>query len=343
MRVLVTGGAGYIGSHTVLALAAAGHSPVIADNFSNSSPAIVNRLSALSGISIDIHEADLVNEEATDALFSGNNFDAVIHCAGLKAVGESVRAPLHYYRNNLDTTLSLLTAIKKHNVNRIVFSSSATVYGATHKSPFSEDLWPLESSNPYGQTKVMIERIIMDVAASIPTLKVAILRYFNPVGAHESGEIGEDPRGIPNNLMPYIAQVAVGRLSELTVHGGDYETADGTGERDYIHVLDLAEGHVSALDHLDFMDDRVRAFNLGTGHPTSVLSLIRAFEQVSGRAVPYSVGPRRPGDLATAYANPARAHIELGWKASRSILEMCSDTWRWQLSNPNGLSSPIGE
>lgn len=330
MRVLVTGGAGYIGSHTVLALVEAGHSAVIADDFSTSNESVLMRLEKLAGVPIECHRVDLSDYEATDTLFRSGVFDAAIHCAGFKAVGESVASPTRYYRNNLDTTLSVVSAMEKYGVDRLVFSSSATVYGAGHSAPFSEDLWPLESSNPYGQTKVMIERILTDVAAAHEGWKVALLRYFNPVGAHASGLIGEDPRGVPNNLMPFVAQVAVGSQGRLTVHGGDYETSDGTGERDYIHVLDLAAGHVAALEHLEVMADRSRAFNLGTGNATSVLSLVEAFERASGQKVPYTVGPRREGDLAVAYADPSRAQLELGWSAIRSVEDMCQSTWKWQ-------------
>lgn len=330
-----------MGSHTVLALVEAGHTPVIADNFSNSSRGVLERLELVAGVPIECHEAELTDVEATERLFRVEPIDAVIHCAGLKAVGESVSAPLEYYRNNLVSTLTVADVMARHGVRRLVFSSSATVYGASHASPLGEDSWPLESSNPYGQTKVIIERMLTDIAAAHVGWKVALLRYFNPVGAHSSGLIGEDPRGIPNNLMPFIAQVAVGRRDRLTVHGDDYETIDGTGERDYIHVVDLAAGHVAALDHLDAMTTDVRAFNLGTGASTSVLQLVRAYERASGRTVPYTVGPRRDGDLAVAYADPSRARAELGWMATRSIDEMCADSWRWQQNNPSGMSSRL--
>jgi len=342
MRVLVTGGAGYVGSHTTLALLAAGHDAVVADNFSNSKRSVVDRLTLLSLTEVQCVEVDLRSEIDTDRLFEDHRFDAVIHCAGLKSVGESTSAPVEYYKNNLYSTLSVVGAMQKYDVSRLVFSSSATVYGRGSTAPFREDDRPLDSSNPYGQTKVMIERILSDVAWSSPRWRVALLRYFNPVGAHESGLIGEDPRGVPNNLMPYVAQVAVGRRPYLTVHGDDYETADGTGERDYIHIMDLAAGHVAALDHLDHMSSNVRAFNLGTGRPTSVLELVRTFERTSGKQIPVSVGPRRDGDLAVAYADPTRAQSELGWHASRSVVEMCEDTWRWQSGNPMGLADSAG-
>lgn len=330
MKVLVTGGAGYIGSHVILALMEAGYQASIADNFSNSKPSVVHRLAELCGSEIPCYEVDLTSQAATDQVFAHGGFDAVVHCAGYKAVAESAARPIEYYRNNLDSTLAIVEAMREHNVQRMVFSSSATVYGSGLVPPFREDHGPLESTNPYGQTKVMIERILGDVARASDGWRVALLRYFNPVGAHESGLIGEDPRDVPNNLMPYIAQVAVGGLPRLTIHGDDYDTPDGTGERDYVHVLDLAAGHVAALAHLDTMDTPVRAFNLGTGTATSVRQLVNAFENASGRRIPIRVGPRRPGDLATAYASPSRAEQELGWKAMRSVQQMCEDSWRWQ-------------
>ena len=341
MRVLITGGAGYVGSHTTLALLAAGHEVVIADNFVNSHRAIVARLIRLSGRDIPCIEVDLTSEVATERVFETQSFDAVIHCAGLKSVGESVLAPIEYYRNNLGSALSVVAAMQKHGVSRLVFSSSATVYGHGATPPFAEGHHRLESTNPYGQSKVMIERILADVALSSAGWKIALLRYFNPVGAHRSGMIGEDPQGIPNNLMPYVAQVAVGRLPHLTVHGNDYETADGTGERDYIHIMDLAAGHVAALESLERMAYPVRAFNLGTGKPTSVLDLVHAFERASGRQIPLLFGPRRPGDLAIAYADSTRANVELGWRAIRSVDEMCADTWRWQSTNPIGIADAM--
>ncbi len=337
MRVLVTGGAGYIGSHTVLALVAAGHDVVVADNYSNAKPSVIPRLEALAGRSIPVHEIDLTDAAATDALFAAEPVDAVIHFAGSKAVGESVAKPAMYYRNNIDSTLSVVEAMLKHGVSKFVFSSSATVYGEKAPVPYHEGWKYLESTNPYGQTKVMIERILSDVAAVNDGWKVALLRYFNPAGAHASGTIGEDPQGIPNNLMPYLSQVAVGRREKLVVHGDDYDTADGTGERDFIHVVDLADGHVAALEHLDAMTEPARAFNLGTGTGTSVLQLLHAFERAVGRELPYEIGPRRPGDLATTYADPSRAQAELGWTAKLTIDDMCVDTWRWQSANPEGF------
>jgi UDP-glucose 4-epimerase len=337
MRVLVTGGAGYIGSHTVLSLVEAGHDPVIVDSFVNAKPTVVPRLERLAGRQIPAHHLDLTDAAATAELFAAGGFDAVIHFAALKAVGESVARPLAYYRNNLDATFSLLEAMAANDVRRFVFSSSATVYGEKAPVPYQEDYEPLVAASPYGQTKVMIERVLADVAAAQGGWKVALLRYFNPVGAHPSGEIGEDPQGIPNNLMPFLAQVAVGRRDHLTVFGADYPTADGTCERDYIHVTDLAAGHVAALDHLDAMATDVRAFNLGTGSGTSVLELLHAFERAVGHELPYKVGPRRAGDLPAFWADPARARTELGWDATRTIDDMCADTWRWQLANPQGF------
>jgi len=337
MRVLVTGGAGYIGSHTVLELLAEGHDVTIVDSFANSSPKVIARLEKLANKTIKVHQFDLSDYDRTLELFQSEPFDAVIHFAGLKAVGESVAKPDLYYRNNIDSTLAVINAMLKTGVKNIIFSSSATVYGEHTPIPFKEDTeYHLEAINPYGQTKVMIERILSDVAKANPGWKVALLRYFNPVGAHISGEIGEDPRDIPNNLMPYIAQVAAGRREELTVHGNDYDTADGTGERDYLHVVDLAEGHVAALDHLATQQQPVRSYNLGTGKATSVLELLRAFERASGKPLPHRIGPRRPGDLATAYADASRAAAELGWRAKKTIDDMCVDTWRWQQANPLG-------
>lgn len=335
MRVLVAGGAGYIGSHTVVKLVEAGHDVVIADDFSNSKPAVRERIEAIVGRSLELHRIDLCDERATDALFGGASIDAVIHFAGRKAVGESVEQPLDYYRNNLGSTFSLLAAMHRHGVRVIVFSSSATVYGADPTLPMTEDL-PTSAINPYGWTKVMIERVLVDVAAADPSLRVALLRYFNPVGAHESGTIGEDPAGVPNNLMPFIAQVAVGRRERLRIFGGDYDTVDGTGVRDFIHVDDLAAGHVAALERLATTDEPVSVWNLGTGQGTSVLELLHAFERAVGRDLPYEVVERRAGDLAASYADVGKVQRELGWRTTRTIDDMCVDTWRWQRQNPEG-------
>ncbi|GGM28295.1 UDP-glucose 4-epimerase GalE [Promicromonospora citrea] len=337
MRVLVSGGAGYIGSHTVLALVAAGHDVLVVDDFSNSKPTVQGRLEGLAGRPIPFHAFDLTDVDKTERLFAHEQIDAVVHFAGFKAVGESVDRPLAYYRNNLDSTFALAEAMTRHGVRKLVFSSSATVYGEKAPVPYREDYEHLSSSSPYGQTKVMIERVLSDVARISEGWKVALLRYFNPVGAHESGEIGEDPQGVPNNLMPFIAQVAVGRRERLTVFGDDYPTADGTCERDYLHVTDLAAGHVAALEHLDDMAEPARAFNLGTGTGTSVLQLLKAFERAVGRELPYEVGPRRAGDLPAFWADPTRANTELGWHATRTIDDMCVDTWRWQSRNPDGF------
>jgi UDP-glucose 4-epimerase len=335
MRILVSGGAGYIGSHTTLQLLAAGHDAVVVDDFSRSKRSVIPRLEALAGTPIEWHVVDLTDREATDALVAAGSFDAVIHFAGLKAVGESVEKPLDYYRVNLGSTLSLLAAMGRHGVRRIVFSSSATVYGEHAPVPMKEE-FPTSANNPYGWTKVMQEQVLRDAAVADPSLRVALLRYFNPVGAHPSGTIGEDPSGIPNNLMPLIAQVAVGRREKLMIYGDDYPTPDGTGRRDYLHVEDLAAGHVAALDRIAGSDAPVSTWNLGTGTPTSVQEMIDAFSRACGHALPTEVAPRRPGDVAESYADPARARAELGWTATRTIDEMCADTWRWQSNNPDG-------
>lgn len=335
MRVLVSGGAGYIGSHTVVQLVAAGHQVVIVDNFTNAKPAVVNRLEAITGEHLPVHGFDLRDVDKTEQLFTQERIDAVIHFAGYKAVGESVEKPLEYYENNLGTTFSLVRAMQRHHVDKLVFSSSATVYGPDAPVPMSEDL-PTSATNPYGWTKVMIEQILRDVAVAQPDWRIAVLRYFNPVGAHESGTIGEDPSDIPNNLMPYLAQVAIGRRDRLRVFGDDYDTPDGTGVRDYIHVEDLAAGHLAALNKLARTDEPVSTWNLGTGHGTSVLELLRAFGHAVGHELPYEVVGRRPGDIATSYADPSRARAELGWRATRSVEQMCADSWRWVSQNPNG-------
>ncbi len=335
MRVLVTGGAGYIGSHTTVQLLEAGHEVVVADNFSNSKHSVLPRIEALAGSSLTLHEVDLTDRAAVDQLFAAESIDAVIHFAGSKAVGESVAKPVLYYRNNVGSTLALVEAMANHGVYQLVFSSSATVYGPKAPVPMTEDL-PTSATNPYGWTKVMIEQILQDLAVTDPQWRIALLRYFNPVGAHSSGQLGEDPSDIPNNLMPFIAQTAVGRRDKLSVFGGDYDTPDGTGVRDYIHVEDLAAGHLAALEWIGEHDRAVSTWNLGTGHGTSVLELVAAFAAASGREIPYAVGPRRPGDIAASYADPSRAHEELGWSATRTVEDMCADTWRWQQGNPHG-------
>ncbi|WP_347354650.1 UDP-glucose 4-epimerase GalE [Intrasporangium sp.] len=335
MRVLVSGGAGYIGSHTVVQLVAAGHEVVIVDNFANSKPSVVNRLEALTGEHLPVHAFDLRDHDKTELLFANEHIDAVIHFAGLKAVGESVELPLEYYENNLGTTFSLVRAMQRHGVDKLVFSSSATVYGLDQEAA-TEDR-PTSATNPYGWTKVMQEQILRDVAVANPAMRFALLRYFNPVGAHVSGTIGEDPQGIPNNLVPYIAQVAVGRREYLSVYGDDYPTRDGTGERDYIHVEDLAAGHLAALTRLGTMDEPVGVWNLGTGRSTSVLEMLHAFERAVGHELPHRVVGRRAGDVAVSYADPHKANAELGWATTRSVDDMCVDTWRWQQANPNGF------
>ena len=338
MRVLVTGGCGYIGSHTVLQLLGAGHEVVVVDDFSNASPAVVPRLEELAGRSVPVHHFSLEDRAATAALFAAERLDAAIHFAGFKAVGESVAKPIDYYRNNIASTLSLVEAMAAHDVRTLVFSSSATVYGATGTPPMTEDL-PTSATNPYGWTKVMIEQILRDVAAADDRWRIALLRYFNPVGAHPSGRIGEDPSGVPNNLLPYIAQVAVGRLERLSVFGDDYDTPDGTGVRDYIHVDDLAAGHVAALDTISRLGRPVSTWNLGTGQGTSVLQLLAAFERACGRELPHQIVPRRPGDVAASFADPALAERELGWRATRTLDDICASAWRWQSANPNGYAS----
>ncbi len=341
MRVLTTGGAGYIGSHTVLALIEAGHEPVIFDNFDNSSPEAVRRVAELAGRDIELIEGDLLDADAVDRVLSVGNFDAVIHFAGLKAVGESTAQPLRYYRTNVVGTLNLLDAMQANGVCQLVFSSSATVYGTSGASRCAEDL-PLGTTNPYGTTKLQIEQILDDLAASDPSWHVAKLRYFNPVGAHASGRIGEDPRDIPNNLMPYVSQVAVGRRDHLSVYGGDYPTPDGTGVRDFIHVVDLAAGHVAALEALPEFPG-ARAWNLGTGEGNSVLEVVRAFERASGKSIPFEIVDRRPGDVAELVADPSRARVELHWKAERGLEDVARDSWNWQRNNPFGYENSDGD
>ena len=335
MRIMVTGGAGYIGSHTTLQLIAAGHEVAVVDDFRRSKRSVIPRLESLAGRTIEVHALDLTDAAGVDALVAGGSFDAVVHFAGLKAVGESVDEPLMYYANNLGATFSLLAAMSRHGVRKVVFSSSATVYGEHAPVPMREDL-PTSANNPYGWTKVMQEQVLRDVAATDERWRVALLRYFNPVGAHASGTIGEDPAGFPNNLMPILAQVAVGRRDKLLVYGDDYPTPDGTGRRDYLHVEDLAAGHVAALEKLDATDDAVSTWNLGTGRPTSVKEMLEAFSRACGHDLPFEIAPRRAGDIAESYADPAKAHAELGWTAERTIDEMCVDSWRWASQNPDG-------
>jgi UDP-glucose 4-epimerase len=338
MNVLVTGGAGFIGSHTVVELLTRGFGVTVVDNFSNSKPEALRRVAEIAGRAPAFFEADLTDEKKTDEVFASAKFDAVIHFAGLKAVGESVSQPLRYYGNNLESTLVLLRSMKKHGVKNIVFSSSATVYGVPKSVPITED-FPLSATNPYGQTKLMIENMLRDIHHAEPEMGIALLRYFNPIGAHKSGRIGEDPNGIPNNLMPYISQVAIGKLQKLRVFGNDYPTRDGTGVRDYIHVVDLAIGHVAALNRLAAHPGELVTVNLGTGNGYSVLEMVKAFEEASGRPVPYEIVARRPGDVAECYADPSRALSLLGWKAERGLKEMCEDAWRWQSGNPDGYGA----
>jgi UDP-glucose 4-epimerase len=335
MRLLVTGGAGYIGSHTVLVLLEAGHDIVVVDNLGNSKLESLQRVEEITGKKVEFHQVDVLDAMALDRVFAAGPVDAVIHFAGLKAVGESVTQPTRYYHNNVTGTLILVETMQRHEVKTLVFSSSATVYGDPHTVPITED-FPLAATNPYGRSKLMVEEVLRDLVVADPAWRIAILRYFNPVGAHESGRIGEDPNGIPNNLVPYIAQVAVGRLEALPVYGNDYPTPDGTGVRDYIHVMDLARGHERALAKLA-NGGGVFTWNLGTGRGYSVLEMVSAFERASGRKVPYKIMPRRPGDIAVCYADPARARAELGWSAMRGLDEMCVDTWRWQSQNPGGF------
>ena len=335
--ILLTGATGYIASHTWLELLAAGHDVVGLDDFSNSSPEVLNRLEELSGKAPVFERASVCDAAALDAVFERRRIDAVVHFAAFKAVGESTQQPLRYYANNIGGLLTLCDAMKAHGVNRIVFSSSATVYGKPATLPIREDA-ATGATNPYGETKLIGEKILLDMTAADPSWQTGILRYFNPVGAHASGRIGEDPRGIPNNLMPYVAQVAVGRRARLSVFGDDYDTPDGTGVRDYIHVVDLAQGHVKALDRLLGSPGSLLV-NLGTGTGYSVLELIKAYEKASGRAVPYDIVARRPGDIDSCYADPAKALADIGWKATRGLDAMCEDSWRWQSMNPGGFDA----
>ncbi len=334
MNILVTGGAGYIGSHTVILLIEAGYTVVIFDNFSNASKVSIQRVEQIVGQPIDLIEGDIRNADDLQKVFDSYQIDAVIHFAGLKAVGESVEKPLKYYDNNVNGTLVLCEVMAKNGCKSIIFSSSATVYGNPHTTPIKED-FPLFATNPYGRSKLFIEEILKDLYISDSEWKVVLLRYFNPVGAHPSGSIGEDPSGTPNNLMPFITQTAVGKREYLSIFGDDYDTHDGTGVRDYIHVMDLAEGHVKALNKISSFTE-VMSINLGTGNGYSVLDMVKAFEKASSKEVPYQIGPRRAGDIAKCFADPSLAKEILGWEAKRGLTQMCEDSWRWQKQNPEG-------
>lgn len=335
MAILVTGGAGYIGSHTCIELLNAGYEVVVVDNLSNSCMESVKRVEEITGKKVTFYEEDILNRAGLEKIFEKESIDSVVHFAGLKAVGESVRKPLEYYQNNIAGTLVLCEVMREHGVKNIVFSSSATVYGDPAEIPITENCPKGTCTNPYGWTKSMLEQILTDLHTADAEWNVVLLRYFNPIGAHKSGKIGEDPKGIPNNLMPYVMQVAVGKLERLGVFGNDYDTPDGTGVRDYIHVVDLAAGHVKAVEKLKEKAG-VSVYNLGTGHGYSVLQIVAAAEKACGHSIPYEIQPRREGDIATCYADPAKAEKELGWKAVRDLEEMCEDSWRWQQQNPNG-------
>ena len=337
MAILITGGVGYIGSHTALELLKEGYEVVIYDNLCNSSRESIRRVEELTGKTIRFYEGDVLDAASLEKLFAAEEVEAVIHCAALKAVGESVQKPLVYYQNNITGTLTLLGVMEKMGVKNIVFSSSATVYGSPEVMPITEDCPKGQCTNPYGWTKSMMEQIMTDLQKAHPEWNVILLRYFNPVGAHESGRIGEDPKGIPNNLMPYISQVAVGKLEKLGVFGNDYHTPDGTGVRDYIHVVDLADGHVKAIKYI-FTNPGLDIINLGTGTGYSVLDMVKAFSKACGKEIPYEIKPRRAGDIDMCYADPTKAARVLGWKAKRGLDEMCRDTWRWQSQNPNGYN-----
>lgn len=338
MSILVTGGAGYIGSHTCIELLEAGHEVVVVDNLCNSSEESLKRVEKITGKKVKFYQEDLLNKEGIEKIFKQEKIDSVIHFAGLKAVGESVSKPLEYYHNNITGTLILCEVMREHNVKNIVFSSSATVYGSPKTVPIKED-FPLSVTNPYGRTKLMLEEILQDFVVADPEWNVILLRYFNPIGAHESGLIGENPKGIPNNLVPYITQVAVNKLECVGVFGDDYDTPDGTGVRDYIHVVDLAVGHVKAIEKLKKTKGGVVIYNLGTGNGYSVLDIIKSFEKASGKKIKYEIKPRRPGDIATCYADVTKAKDELGWEAKYDIARMCEDSWRWQSNNPNGYEA----
>lgn len=337
-NILITGGAGYIGSHTAVELLNSGYEVIVYDNLCNSSKESLKRVEELTGKTVKFYEGDVRDAKALEDMFNKESIDAVIHCAALKAVGESVQKPLLYYQNNITGTLTLMDVMSRVNVKNIVFSSSATVYGNPETMPITEDCPKGQCTNPYGWTKSMMEQIMSDVQKADPEWNVILLRYFNPVGAHESGRIGEDPKGIPNNLMPYISQVAVGKLEKLGVFGDDYDTPDGTGVRDYIHVVDLAVGHVKAVDYLA-KNPGLDVINLGTGVGYSVLDMVKAFSKACGKDLPYEIKPRRAGDIAMCYADPAKAEKVLGWKATRGLDEMCADSWRWQSQNPNGYEA----
>ena len=337
MSILVTGGTGYIGSHTAVELINAGYDVVIVDNLVNSKASSLLRIEEITGVRPIFYEIDMLDADALHSVFRENKIDAVIHFAGLKAVGESVRMPIEYYSNNINSTLTLLNVMRKYNVKNIIFSSSATVYGAPDEVPIKETAVVGRCTNPYGWTKYMNEVILRDAAKADPELSVVLLRYFNPVGAHKSGLIGESPNGIPNNLMPYISQVAVGKLKQLTVHGNDYDTHDGTGVRDYIHVVDLAKGHACAVDYV-VKNKGAEVFNLGTGNGYSVLDMVKAFGKACGHDVPYVISDRRPGDIAECYADSSKAKEMLGWTAKYDVNDMCEDSWRWQKGNPNGYN-----
>lgn len=334
MSILITGGAGYIGSHTSVELLKAGYDIVIADNFSNSKPEVLNRIEELTGKKFKFYEIDILDRDSLNKVFLENSIEAVIHFAGLKSVGESVAMPISYYYNNITGGLILAEVMAKHDVKKIVFSSSATVYGMNNVSPLTEDL-PLSTTNPYGSTKLMIEQIFQDIYVSDKDWSIALLRYFNPIGAHESGRIGEDPKGTPNNIMPYITQVAVGKRDKLSIFGDDYDTHDGTGVRDYIHVVDLAKGHLKAVEKI-MGTKGIDAYNLGTGIGYSVLDLVKNFEEATGVKVPYVITKNRPGDIATCFSDPTKALKELGWKTEKTLKDMCKDSWRWQSNNKAG-------
>ncbi len=338
MNILLTGGAGYIGSHTIIELDKKGHSVVVVDNLVNSNKEALRRVGEIVGKNIPFVQADVRDRAAMEAVFADNAIDAVIHFAGLKAVGESVAKPLEYYENNMNATFVLLDVMRSHGCKNIIFSSSATVYGNPAEIPITEDCPKGQCTNPYGQTKSMLEEVLKDVQKADPEWNVVLLRYFNPIGAHKSGRIGENPNGIPNNLMPYITQTAVGLRKELGIFGNDYDTPDGTGVRDYIHVVDLASAHVAALQAIQ-RNCGLAVYNIGTGRGYSVLDVVKAFEKVNNVNVPYSIKPRRPGDIATCYCNPAKAKAELGWEAEYDIEDMCRDSWNWQKNNPRGYES----